>query len=88
MKSVFIRVACPLLAGFALAGCGQRLSLENYNKLKAGQTYDEVKQVIGEPDRCDEALAMRSCIWGDEKQGIRVNFVAGKVLILSAKNLK
>lgn len=82
------RVLCLALASLLLAACGQRISLENYNKLKVGQGYDEVKQVLGEPTRCDEALALRSCVWGDEQHGIQINFVAGKVLLLSAKNLK
>lgn len=82
------RYAAPALCGLLLAACGRPLSLENYNKLQVGQSYDEVKQLIGEPARCDETLGVRSCVWGDEQQGISVNFVAGKVLLLSAKNLK
>jgi hypothetical protein len=78
-----------VIAGFALlTACGSQLSLENYNKLKVGQTYDEVKQVIGDPARCDEMLGVRTCVWGDEQRGISVNFVAGKVLLLSARSLK
>jgi hypothetical protein len=78
-----------VIAGLALLGaCGSQLSLENYNKLKVGQTYDEVKQVIGDPARCDEMLGVRTCVWGDEQRGISVNFVAGKVLLLSARSLK
>lgn len=78
-----------VIAGFALlSACGSQLSLENYNKLKVGQSYDEVKQVIGDPARCDETLAVRTCVWGDEQRGISVNFVAGKVLLLSARSLK
>jgi len=71
-----------------LAACGSPLSMENYNKIKVGQSFDEVKQVIGEPARCDETLGVRSCQWGDEQRGISVNFVGGQVLLLSAKNLK
>jgi hypothetical protein len=71
-----------------LSACGSQLSLESYNKLKVGQTYDEVKKVIGDPARCDEMLGVRTCVWGDEQRGISVNFVGGQVLLLSAKNLK
>ncbi len=78
-----------VIAGLALlSACGSPLSLENYNKLKVGQSYDEVKQVIGDPARCDEVLGVRTCVWGDETRGISVNFVAGKVLLLSARSLK
>lgn len=77
-------IACLAL----LSACGSKLSLDNYNKLKVGQSYDEIKQVIGDPTRCDEMLGVRACVWGDEQRGISVNFVADKVLLLSARNLK
>jgi hypothetical protein len=85
---MFLRYAL-VIAGLALlSACGSQLSLDNYNKLKVGQSYDEVKQVVGDPTRCDEMLGVRTCVWGDEQRGISVNFVAGKVLLLSARNLK
>ena len=82
------RIIGLVLFSLVLGACGSQLSLENYNKLKVGQSYEEVKQVIGDPARCDEMLAVRTCVWGDEQRGISVNFVAGQVLLLSARNLK
>ena len=76
------------LIGLVLVACGSKISLDNYNKLKAGQTYEEVKQILGEPARCDEVIGIRTCQWGEEQRGISVNFVAGQVILLSAKNLK
>ena len=70
-----------------VAACGSKVNLENYNKLRAGQSYDEVKAVLGDPARCDEALGIRACLWGDEQKAISVNFAAGKVILHSAKNL-
>jgi len=75
------------VTGVLLSACGNRVSLDNYNKLKTGQSFDEVKKIVGEPARCDEALGIRACAWGDEKRGFSVNFVADKVLLLSAHNL-
>ena len=69
-------------------GCQRQVSLENYSKLQAGQSFDEVKKILGDPAHCDEALGIRSCLWGDEQRGIHINFVAGQVVLLSAKNLK
>lgn len=76
-----------LLFATLLAACGNRISLENYNKLKTGQSYDEVVKIVGDPTRCDEALGIRACTWGDEKRGFSANFVADKVLLLSAHHL-
>jgi len=83
-----LRITGCFLSGSLLAACGGQLSLDNYNKLETGQSYDEVKKIIGEPARCDEMIGIRSCVWGDEQRGISVNFVAGKVILFSARNLK
>lgn len=85
---MFSRYSFVIASLALLSACGSQLSLENYNKLKVGQSYDEVKRVIGDPARCDEALGVRTCVWGDEQRGISVNFFAGKVLLLSARSLK
>ena len=82
------RSAGMALIALVLIACGSKISLDNYNKLKAGQTYEEVKQILGEPARCDEVIRIRTCQWGEEQRGISVNFVAGQVILLSAKNLK
>lgn len=86
--NVLSRAACLLVSSLLLSACGHAVSIENYNKLEIGQSYAEVKQLIGEPARCDEALGVRSCVWGDDQRGISVSFVAGKVLLMSARNLE
>ena len=78
----------PMLTLFLLNACGDRLNFDNYNKLKVGQSYEEVKQIVGDPARCDEALGIRTCIWGNEQRGINVSFVSNSVLLMSARNLK
>lgn len=83
-----IRLSGILAVALLAAACGSKISLENYNKIHMGQTFDEVKQILGEPARCDEALGVRTCTWGDEQRGINVNFLAGQVVLHSARNLK
>ena len=82
------RIAGCLMACMLLAECGSQLSLENYNQIKVGQSFDEVKKVIGDPTRCDEMLGIRTCVWGDEQRGVNIGFVAGHVVLLSASNLQ
>jgi hypothetical protein len=72
---------------FGLTACS-KLTLENYGKLKVGQSYEDVVAVLGNPARCDESLGIRQCLWGDEAKGVRVGFAAGKALAFSANNLK
>lgn len=78
-------VAAGLL--LALLGCS-KLTLENYSRITAGMSYDEVTQLIGPPDECDDVLGVRNCQWGDEKRSVNVSFVAGKVLLFSSSNLQ
>jgi hypothetical protein len=82
------RMALLLTASFLLVACSSKTSLENYNRLQLGQTVEEVNQIVGAPARCDEVLGVRSCVWGDDQRGISVRFVAGKVILFSAKGLK
>jgi hypothetical protein len=70
----------------ALLGCS-RLTLENYSKIEAGMSYDEVTQLIGEPVKCDDVMGVRSCSWGDEKRSASVTFAGDKVLLFSSSNL-
>lgn len=78
-------VAMGLLV--VLLGCS-KVTLENYNKISSGMTYDEVTQVIGSPDQCDDLMGVRNCSWGDEKRSINVSFVGGKVLMFTSSNLQ
>jgi len=89
--SLFRSVAkgfCVAMAMALLSACGDKLSLENYNRIKVGLSYEEVRQIVGDPAHCDETLGVRSCLWGDASRGIRVSFAADKAVLMSAENLK
>jgi hypothetical protein len=77
-------VAMGLL--LAMLGCS-KLTLENYDKITTGMTYEEVTQLIGTPEKCDDVLGVRNCTWGDEKRSVSVSFVGGQVLLFSSSNL-
>ena len=70
-----------------IAGCG-KLTMENYNRLKMGMSYDEVVRVIGSPDRCNEVMRVRNCEWGNEKKSISVTFAGDKALIFTCNGLR
>lgn len=82
IKTVF---ALGLL--LAVAGCS-RLTQENYDRIAVGMSYDEVVELIGTPEACDDVMGVRSCTWGDETRSVKVNFLAGEVLLYSSTNLK
>jgi hypothetical protein len=84
---MFRRCVVLVLAVALLAGCS-KLTKKNYAKLKSGMSVEEVTSILGEPDSCTEALFVRSCQWGDEKRNVSVNFVGGKVMLLTSHNLR
>lgn len=82
-----IRTVLTMGLLLAMLGCS-KLTLENYNKISTGQTYDEVTALIGSPEQCDDVLGVRNCKWGDEKRSVSVSFVGGKVVLFTSSNLK
>jgi hypothetical protein len=76
-----------LLAFVLLAACG-KVNQENYSKLKAGMSKAEVESILGSPRECEGAVGLTSCVWGDEKSVISVQFAGEKVMMYSGEGLK
>jgi hypothetical protein len=72
---------------FLTVSCGN-LSQENYDKIKVGMTYQEVEKILGSNPACDSVAGMKSCTWGTAEKHVKVQFVADKVALYSAKGLK
>ena len=49
--------------------------------------YQQVIEIIGNPDKCDAALGTKNCIWGTEKKDITIKFIANKVALRAMKGL-
>lgn len=79
------RCLCAFLL-LSLMGCS-KLTLENYDQLKVGMSYEEVTGLIGEPSGCSEALGTRSCQWGNDKKNIKVTFFGSRATLFSAEGL-
>ena len=80
---------CLLIAFVLLLASCSKVTMENYNQLKSGMKYDEVTDIIGEPDSCDENLGTRSCIWGNsEGTNIKAKFLNETAIFFSHKELK
>lgn len=75
------------LCAAILIGCS-KLTTENYDKLKIGMTYAEVKALLGNPTDCTDVLTMRNCTWGDAQRYIKVSFVAEQVVVYNATGLR
>ncbi|GAM08604.1 hypothetical protein OR1_00876 [Geobacter sp. OR-1] len=81
------RLAIVLFSLAMLFGCS-KLTMENYSKIKVGIEYDKVVKILGKPDNCSEALFVRNCVWGNEQKNITVNFVGGKAVLFTSRNIK
>ena len=89
MKANVIRTVIILIIGTALlliTGCS-KVTKENYDKLKIGQDYDQVVEILGKADECGGAMGIKDCRWGDDNRHISVKFAGNKVVIFSAKGL-
>lgn len=86
MKSTALRLTLAVTA-LLLAACS-KLTVENYDKLKVGMRYEEVKQILGAPDKCSDVLTVKSCTWGNEQRFVQVNFVADQVVLFNSSNLR
>lgn len=65
-----------------------KLTLENYNRITVGMSYDDVTTLIGPPEKCDDVMGVRNCLWSDGPRSVHVNFVADKALLFSSSNLR
>jgi hypothetical protein len=77
-----------VIAALVLVAACSRLTIENYDRLKVGMTFAEVKQILGDPAKCDEVVGVRNCVWGDDVRNVKVSFAADRVMLLSATGLK
>ncbi len=69
-----------------LAGCS-KVTRESYAKIKPGMNYEQVINVLGQPDKCDGAFGMKNCVWGDNQKNITIKFIAEKVVLPTMKGL-
>jgi len=76
-----------IIATLLLLTACSKLSNENYDKLKAGMSQEEVQSILGSPNACTDSIASK-CTWGDENgKHISVSFVADKAVGFSKKDL-
>ena len=86
MKRLIPLIVATLMFSLILTGCS-KVNRENYDKVNVGMEYSQVIELIGEPNKCDAALGMKSCVWGTETKNITINFIAEKVALPSMKGL-
>ena len=77
-----------LLVSICLLAACSKVTVENYAKIKAGMSYNEVSGILGNPTSCDDAVGFKSCKWGDTRSHVTVRFAGDAVILHSAENLR
>ncbi|CDZ95181.1 MULTISPECIES: outer membrane protein assembly factor BamE domain-containing protein [Pseudomonadaceae] len=76
-----------LAALLILTGCNP-ITQENFAKLEAGMSRQQVEELLGKPGECAGALGMSSCTWGSKHRFISIQYAGDKVLMFSGQGLK
>jgi|GEM_PF-3853897 hypothetical protein len=77
-----------LLVALSLAGCSGAKNLDNFRQVKPGMTAEQVRQLLGEPDRMQEASGVAG-VWeyhgrnwyGGQDSTLTVTLVGGRVML-------
>lgn len=88
MKSKFVIkmwvIATLCFMFLILAGCGN--SIEDFRKVEAGWTLDQVRELLGEPDEIREAKGL-AAVWKYEADGTVLTVTAmGDRVAMTALN--
>lgn len=77
MNKNFSLIVVVALSATFLLGCVNKLSNENLSKVKNGQTEEEVKAILGKPDRVEtgETLGLRGTTYYYSGHGAEVKVV-------------
>jgi len=82
-----MKKACGIfLVSLLLTACNS-LSVINYDKLKVGMSYEQVSDIIGKTESCNEQLGTRTCVWGDDVKQVKIVFIANRATLFSHKGL-
>jgi hypothetical protein len=84
-KTLLLALALAAVGG-GLTGCS-KVNRENYDKLKMGMGYEEVVQILGEPEQCDAMVGVKSCTWGKAPKTITIQLLADKVILYQSEGL-
>ena len=85
-STIKMLITVIIFVSFLIFGCS-KVTQENYEKIKMGMAYEEVVDVLGKAEECASSMGMTSCRWEDNGKYIKIQFIADKVVLFSAKGL-
>lgn len=83
-----MKLRLMVVALFLLLAACSKVNQENYAKLESGMTRAEVETILGSPSECSSALGVSSCLWGDDRSNISIQFAGDRVIVISGQGLR
>jgi hypothetical protein len=81
-----VLITVIIIVSFFVLACS-KVTQENYEKIKLGMAYEEVVDILGKAQECDSSIGMTNCRWESNGKFIKIQFIADKVVLFSAKGL-
>jgi len=81
-----VLIALFIFSSIFLLDCS-KLTQENYEKIKLGMKYEEVVDILDQAQECDSSIGVTNCRWESNGKYIKIQFIADKVVLFSAKGL-
>lgn len=89
---VVLIMALLVMAGTALlTGCAPQpgtVTLQNYEKLKFGMSYDAVVAILGEPQQTHPFMGIKQCTWARDERHIHAKFLFDRAVYYSSRGLE
>jgi len=89
---VILIMALLFMAGTALlTGCAPQpgtVTLQNYEKLKFGMSYDAVVAILGEPQQTHPFMGIQQCTWVNGERHIHAKFMLNRAVYYSSRGLQ
>ena len=84
------KVAAVLFALMLITGCiktPDKITRENYDKLKFGMSYEELITLIGEPGHFSTRIGIKEYTWVEDDRQIHAKLLADRAIYYSSKGL-
>jgi len=89
---VVIMMALLFMAGTVLlTGCAPQpgtVTLQNYEKLKFGMSYDAVVAILGKPQQTAPFMGIQQCTWVSGERHIHAKFMFNRAVYYSSRGLQ
>ena len=88
---VLIMILLCMAGTVLVTGCAPQpgtVTLQNYEKLKFGMSYDAVVAILGKPQQTHPFMGIQQCTWASGERHIHAKFLFDRAVYYSSKGLQ